>query len=138
MAKYINPIETLPIHYREKLKNRQMTLEEIDILFNSIRHKYHKRKKLTLIMPILIIVMFLLRTIPTLIKILQNQKVQMFLTILYAVMAIAMSTVSFILLYNISVIVPKQFDNYLRMGYPELISRYGYRAIKSPLVKTKI
>lgn len=89
-------------------------------------------------MPILIIVMFLLRTIPTLIKILQNQKVQMFLTILYAVMAIAMSTVSFILLYNISVIVPKQFDNYLRMGYPELISRYGYRAIKSPLVKNKI
>lgn len=124
-------VESLSKEYCNKLKNRQLSKTSIESLFDSISKKYHQRRKMMFFLTIMVCVVMLFMSISTLMMTHPENITPLFAGCVILLPCLATVAI-LVFVYFIAVSrVPKQFDRYLKIGYPEMVIQYGYEAMKN-------
>lgn len=124
-------VESLSKEYKKKLKNAELTQQEIRGAFEYLATKYYEKKKTlkitAIVMPITFGSMLLIAIIQSLRMGNLDTKVILALTLMFVI--VGGIIVPGAVYLGISK-VPMEFSRYLNKGYPHLVNQYGFKAIK--------
>lgn len=131
-------IESLSREYKKKLKNRELTREEVNGIFLTVADNYKRRKKSFMAVSIMLAVIMGLMVVMTLMYKPEGEGLDgngvLFIIWLQLLFYIV---IMFILYYLGMAKVPLQFSSCLKKGYPQLVNEYGFKAIREYAKKAK-
>jgi len=123
--------ESLSSEYKKKLKKRELTRAEVKSLFQYLAIKYKERKRRFEIFTVIFLALCVAFSSMSLIHTARQGKFDIEMGVFLVSIWVLISIISFPLMYYFAMArVPLQFTRCLKIGYPDLASIYGFKAIR--------